>query len=109
MYDGPGSPALAVAHIAAQNPLASLCVGVAVGTYIFVTPATNLPTQLPSEVTATQLYDGVTGQYMTLGDLSRENLDPDHYDSMKGAATKRCYVVENRDGQCVCQEVRPSK
>lgn len=109
MYDGPQSGGLALLHIAAQQPLIAACVGIAVGTYIMVTPRTDLPVNLPSEVEATRLYDGVTGQYLTLADLAQEHLDPNTYDSMKGAPTKRCYVVENTNGQCVCEEIKPSK
>lgn len=108
MYDGPQSPALAVAHIAVQNPLAALCVGLAVGTYLYVTPATELPVQLPSGVEATRLYDGLTGQYMTLADLAKENLDPDTYVAHKGT-TKRCYVTEGPNGSCICEEIPQTK
>ncbi len=110
MYEGPTSPGLTLMHIGAQFPALALCAGLAAGAYVFVTPATELPAPLPNgDVTPTKLYDGVTGQWMTLGDLARENLDPDHYDSMKGAPTKRCYVVYETDGQCVCEEIRPTK
>lgn len=105
MYEGPSSPGLTLLHIGAQFPAVTLCAGLVAGAYVFVTPSTELPTQLPNDVTPTKLYDGVSGQYLTLRDLANENLDPDKYVSPKGMKTKRCYVVYNTDGQCHCQEL----
>ena len=105
MYEGPTSPGLTLLHIGAQFPALTVCAGLAAGAYIFVTPRTDPPAALPDSVEATKLYDGVTGKFLTLADLAKENLDPDTYVSPKGLQTKRCYVVYDDDGQCHCQEI----
>lgn len=108
MYEGPSSPGLTLLHLGAQFPAVSLCAGL-VGAYIYVTPATDLPAQLPAGVEAIKLYDGLTGRYMTLAELGRENLDPNTYVAHKGESPRRCYVTEGRDGQCVCETIPATK
>jgi hypothetical protein len=96
MYDGPASSSLTALHIATQFPALSLCAALALGTLSYYKTGT-------SEVQPTPLYDGVTGQILTLPDLAAENLDPNVYYSPKGL--KRCGNVVEVEGKCVCSEV----